>query len=82
MNLSMVVAVDFWVGGWTREKFLARHPQNEDVDLAIRSKSGGEQVAAEISFVSLLKMIAEANCHHAARRACDLPLPGTPIVRW
>jgi hypothetical protein len=63
-------------------KFLARHTQNEDVDLAIRSKSGGEQVAAEISFVSLLKMIAEANCHHAARRACDLPLPGAPIVRW
>jgi DNA repair exonuclease SbcCD ATPase subunit len=54
------------VGGWTREKFLARHPRNEDVDLAIRSESGGEQVAAEISFVLSLKMITGANFHHAA----------------
>jgi hypothetical protein len=27
------------------KKFLARHPQNEDVDLVIRSEGGGEQVA-------------------------------------
>jgi hypothetical protein len=39
------------VGGWT-PKILARYLQNEDVDLAIRSKGGSEQVAAEISFLS------------------------------
>jgi hypothetical protein len=33
--------------GWVDvKKFLARHPQNEDVDLAIRSEGGSEQVAA------------------------------------
>jgi hypothetical protein len=31
-------------------------PQNENVDLTIRSEGGSEQVAAEISFVSLPKM--------------------------
>jgi hypothetical protein len=45
--------------GWVDAKmFLARHPHNED---------------AEISFVSLPKMIAGANCHRATRRARDHP---------
>jgi hypothetical protein len=39
------------VGG-RKKKFLARHLENEDVDLAIRSDGGSEQVAAGISFVS------------------------------
>jgi hypothetical protein len=30
--------------------FLVCRPENEDVDLAIRSEGGSEQVAAEISF--------------------------------
>jgi hypothetical protein len=34
------------------KKLLARHLENEDVDLAIRSEGGSEQVAAGISFVS------------------------------
>jgi hypothetical protein len=38
------------VGG--HEKIPARDLQNEDVDLAIRSEGGNEQVAAGISFVS------------------------------
>jgi hypothetical protein len=54
---------------------------NEDVDLAIRSEGGSEQVVAEISFVSSPKIIAGANYHHTARRAPNLPLPGAPTVR-
>jgi hypothetical protein len=50
------------VGGWVP----ARH-------LAIRSESGKEQVAMEISFVSSPNIIAGANCHHATRRARDHP---------
>jgi hypothetical protein len=35
------------LAGWVDAKiFLARHPQNKDVDLAIRSEGGSEQVAA------------------------------------
>jgi hypothetical protein len=45
----------------------------EDVNLAIRLEGGSEQVAAIISFVSSPKMIAGANCHHAARRTHDHP---------
>jgi hypothetical protein len=41
------------------KKKLARHPQNEDADLTIRSESGSEQVAAEISFVSSPKRSPE-----------------------
>jgi hypothetical protein len=48
-----------------RKELLARRLQNEDVDLTIRSESGAEQVAAEISFMSSSKMIAGVNCHHA-----------------
>jgi hypothetical protein len=60
------------VGG-RRKKILARHLQNEDVDLTIKSEAGSEQVATEISFVSLPKMIAGASCHRATRRARDHP---------
>jgi hypothetical protein len=52
---------------------LVRCLLNEDVDLAIRSEGGSEQVAAEISFMSSPKMIAETNCHHATCRAHDHP---------
>jgi hypothetical protein len=38
---------------------LACHLQNEDAGLAIRSESGGEQVAAEKFFVSSLKRSPE-----------------------
>jgi hypothetical protein len=47
--------------------------EEQNVDLASRSEGGSEQVAAKISFVSSLKMIARANCHHATRRARDRP---------
>jgi hypothetical protein len=77
---SKVVETVGWVGG--PEKFLTRRPQNEDIDLSIRSKGSGEQVAAKISFVSSPKMIAGANCHDATRRAPNLPLPGALTVRW
>jgi hypothetical protein len=45
------------VGGWFArgKKILARHPGKEDVDLAIRSDGGSEQVVAGISFVLSLK---------------------------
>jgi hypothetical protein len=56
-----------------RKRILARRLQNKDVDLAIRSEGGGEQVATEISFLSSLKIIAGANCHHAARRTLNHP---------
>jgi hypothetical protein len=46
---------------------------DKDGDLAIRSEGGSGQVAAEISFMSLPKMIAGANCHRATRRALDHP---------
>jgi hypothetical protein len=59
----------------------ACRPQNENVDLSIRSESGSELVAAEFSFLSAPKMIAEENYHHAARRAPNIPLPGTPTIR-
>jgi hypothetical protein len=49
------------------------HPRNEDVDLAIRSEGGSEQIAAEISFMPSRKIIAGANYHHATRRARDHP---------
>jgi hypothetical protein len=57
-------AVDRWVGGCTRKNFLARRPENEDVDLAIRSEGGGEQVAAEISFAAENPL-----CHRGRGRA-------------
>jgi hypothetical protein len=38
---------------------LVRRPLNEDVDLAIRSEGGGEQIAAKISFVSSPKRSPE-----------------------
>jgi hypothetical protein len=48
------------VGGWVAARnFLARHPQNRNVDLAIRSEGSSEQVAAEISFVSSPKTSPE-----------------------
>jgi hypothetical protein len=75
------VVEDRRVGGW-RKKILARHVQNEDVNLAIRLEGGSEQIAMEISFMLSPKMIAGANCHHATRRARDLPLPGARTVRW
>jgi hypothetical protein len=39
-----------WVG--RQNFFLACHLQSEDVDLAIRSEGGSEQIAVGISFVS------------------------------
>jgi hypothetical protein len=54
-------------------KFLAHHLQREDVDLTIRSEGSSEQVATKISFRSSPKMVAGANCHHAARRTRDHP---------
>jgi hypothetical protein len=45
--------------GWVDDFFSA------NVGLAIRLKGGSAQVAAEISIVSLSKMVTEANCHHA-----------------
>jgi hypothetical protein len=45
------------VGG--HQKILARRPQNENVDLTIRSEGGSVQVAAKISFVSSLKKSPE-----------------------
>jgi hypothetical protein len=36
------------MGGWVDAgKALARHPENEDVNLTIRSEGGGEEVAVE-----------------------------------
>jgi hypothetical protein len=60
------------VGG-RRKKILAHRLQNEDVNLTIRSEGGGKQVAAKISFISSPEMIAGANCHYIAQRACDHP---------
>jgi hypothetical protein len=46
--------------GWVAAtNFLARHPRNRDVDLAIRSEGGSEKVAAKISFVSSSKTSPE-----------------------
>jgi hypothetical protein len=64
------------------QKILVCHTWNEDVDLANRSEGGNEQVAAEISFMASLKMIARANCHRVTRRALNLPVPVAPTVRW
>jgi hypothetical protein len=58
-----------WAGG-RATKILSL---KKNVDLAIRSEGGDEQVATEISFMLSPKMIAGANCHHAARRARDHP---------
>jgi hypothetical protein len=69
------------VGGWVPKKFLARHQENDDTDVTIRLEGGSEQVAAEISFVSSLKMIIGASCHHATRKAPDLPLLGEPTAK-
>jgi hypothetical protein len=61
------------VGESLREIFLTRHLRNKDIDLAIRSEGGSEQVAVETSFMSSSKMIAGVNCHHATPRARDHP---------
>jgi hypothetical protein len=77
---NKVVETVGWVG--RPKKILTRRPQNEDINLSIRSKGSSEQVAAKISFVPSPMMIAGANCHHATRRAPNLPLPGALTVRW
>jgi hypothetical protein len=46
------------VGGG-KKKILARCPQNEDIDLSIRSEGSGKQVAMKISLVSSLKRSPE-----------------------
>jgi hypothetical protein len=60
------------VGGYTQENLLARHPENEDVDLAIKSEGGGEEVAVEEVFRAVTKNDAGSG-HHAAQRVPDLP---------
>jgi hypothetical protein len=55
-----------------RKKFPARHPENEDVDLAIRSEGTCEKVVVE----EVLRAVAEDDAwsgHHAAQRVPDHP---------
>jgi hypothetical protein len=59
-----------WVG--RRRKFLARVPENEDVDLVIRSKGGGEEVAVEEVLRDVAKDDAGSG-HHAAQGVPDHP---------
>jgi hypothetical protein len=49
--------------------------------ITIKSESGSEQVVVDISFMSSPKIITGAKCHHATRRAPNLPLPGALTVR-
>jgi hypothetical protein len=56
------------VGG--SQKFLARHPENEDVDLAIRSEGVGEKVVVEEVFRAVAEDDAGSG-HHAAQRVPD-----------
>jgi hypothetical protein len=62
------------VGRVVAKNFPARQPcRTKTPDLAIKSEQGSEHIAAEISFVLSPKMIARANCHHAARRTLNRP---------
>jgi hypothetical protein len=66
-------AVGDGLGRWAKKIFGAPSIQR-DVDLAIRSEGGGEQVAVEMSILRVVtEEVAGANCHHAARRARDHP---------
>jgi hypothetical protein len=51
---------------------VARHPENEDINLASRSGGAGEKAVVK----EVLRAVAEDDVgsgHHAAQRAPDLP---------
>jgi hypothetical protein len=61
------------MGGWLDAgKALARHPENEYVDLAIRSEGGGEEVAVEEVLRTVTEDEAESG-HHTTHQALDHP---------